>query len=146
MFNRIISYANTIGKKLGKGFTENVYQEALCTHLRTSSILYSKEQIIPISYKIENEEYVIGNVRADIVIPDQSLIIECKAIEGNLRSVHVPQIISYLRILNYNKGLLINFNQNPSKEMVEYITVEREYDKFRINEDEIFNMDGTKEQ
>lgn len=145
MFNRVINYANIIGKELGKGFSESVYQEALCAHLRTSSILYSKEQIIPVNYKIEDQEYVVGNVRADIVIPDESLVIECKAIEGNLRNVHVPQIISYLRILKYNRGLLINFNQNPSKEIVEYIKIEREHDKYKVNEEEIFNMDGTKE-
>lgn len=143
MFNKIIEYATIVGRQLGKGYSENIYHEALCTHLRRNSILYSKEQIIPVNYKIEDQEYVVGNLRADIVLPNESLIIECKAVEGNLRNIHIPQLITYLNILQYKNGILINFNQNPTKELVEFIRIERLEEKYKVNDD-LFNIDGTK--
>lgn len=143
MFHKIIEYATIVGKQLGKGYSENIYHEALCAHLRRNSILYSKEQVIPVNYKIEEEEYVVGNLRADIVLPNESMIIECKAVEGNLRNIHIPQIITYLNILKYNNGILINFNQNPTKDLVEFIKIERQEENYKVNE-ELFNIDGTK--
>ena len=145
MFNRIIEYSNQVAKKLGKGFSETVYHEALCAHLRSSSFTYNKEQIVPVTYRIEDQDYVVGNVRADIVLPDNDLIIECKAIEGNLRSLHIPQIIVYLNLLKYNNGILINFNQNPSKDLVEHITITRKDDCYIVNGgEETFSKTGAK--
>lgn len=145
MFNKIIEYATLVGKQLGKGYSETIYHEALCAHLRRNSILYSKEQVVPVNYKIEDEEYVVGNLRADIVLPNDSMVIECKAVEGNLRNIHIPQIITYLNILRYNNGILINFNQNPTKDLVEFIKVERHEDKYKVN-DELFNIYGIKQK
>lgn len=135
MINRIIDYAKIVANSLGKGYSESIYQEALCAHLRTSSITYNKEQIIPIPYKIDNDIYFLGNVRADIVVPDECLVIECKAIEGNLRNVHIPQIISYLKLLDFKKGLLLNFNQNPSKEVLEIIEIEKKDNLYKVKND-----------
>jgi GxxExxY protein len=142
--NKIIEFSKLVGKQLGKGFSECVYHEALCVHLRKNSIDYSKEQIMPITYNINNEEYVVGNVRSDIVLPNESIVIECKAIEGNLRGVHVPQIITYLNILNYKNGIIVNFNQNPLKEMVEHITVEKNNDEYIVNGEEKYSKNGVK--
>jgi GxxExxY protein len=142
--NRIIEFSKIVGKQLGKGFSECVYHEALCVHLRKNSITYSKEQVLPITYKVNNEDYVVGNIRSDIVLPTESVVIECKAIEGSLRSVHVPQIITYLNILDYKNGILINFNQNPLKEMVEHFTIEKINDEYIVNGEEKYSKNGTK--
>ena len=121
MLNRLIQICKTVGNKLGKGFSETVYQEGIALNLRKSSIDYSKEVVLPITY----EQIVIGNVRADIVLPNDEIIIECKAIDGNLKQSHIPQLINYLEITNYTSGILVNFNQNPAKDIVEVVTVER---------------------
>ncbi len=142
--NKIIEFSKIVGSKLGKGFSECVYHEALCVHLRKNSIIYSKEQILPITYSINNEDYVVGNIRSDIVLPTESIVIECKAIEGSLRSVHIPQIITYLNILNYKNGILINFNQNPLKEMVEHIIIEKSNDEYIVNGEEKYSNTGMK--
>ena len=123
-----------VGDELGKGYAECVYQEGICVLLRENMLGYSKEVVIPIKYN----ESIIGNVRADIVLHDEKIIIECKAIDSNLKPSHFPQIITYMNLLNYKNGILVNFNQNPSKEMVEIAKVKRlEYNKYVISLDEI---------
>lgn len=108
-----------VGEELGKGYNECIYQEGICLLLRESHFSYSKEVNLPVTMK----DIIIGHVRADIVIPKESLIIECKAIDGNLKISHIPQIIKYLKITGYKKGLFVNFNQNPSKETVELVEI-----------------------
>ncbi len=147
MLHRIIEFSHQVGKQLGKGFSENVYHEALCAHFRCYSVIYSKEQIIPVNYKIEKEkeEYIVGHVRADIVLPKDDIVIECKATESSLKNSSVLQLIVYLNLLKYNNGILINFNQNPNKELVEHIIVEKKDQKYLINGgQEKFNINGTK--
>lgn len=123
--NKVINICKIVGNKLGKGFSETVYQEGIATVLRKQQIEYSKEVVLPILY----DDINIGNVRADIVLPKDQLVIECKAIDGNLRTSHIPQLINYLEITKYKNGLLVNFNQNPNKEIVEVITVEYQKDE-----------------
>jgi GxxExxY protein len=130
----IYDICEIVGDELGKGYAECVYQEGICVLLRENMLAYSKEVVIPIKYN----NSVIGNVRADIVLNDEKSIIECKAIDSNLKSSHFPQIITYMNLLDYNNGVLVNFNQNPSKEMVEIAKVKRlERNKYVISLDKI---------
>ena len=123
-----------VGDELGKGYAECVYQEGICVLLRENMLGYSKEVVIPIKYN----ESIIGNVRADIVLHDEKTIIECKAIDSNLKPSRFPQIITYMNLLDYKNGILVNFNQNPSKEMVEIAKVKRlERNKYVISLDKI---------
>ncbi len=108
-----------IAMSLGRGYAECVYHEAICVLLREHSIKYSKE--VPLSISFNN--VVVGNVRADIIIPDENLVIECKAIEGNLKPAFISQTINYMKLLDYNNGILVNFNQNPTKESVEVVFI-----------------------
>jgi len=125
--------------KLGKGFAECVYQEAVCVLLRKNNINYSKEFTIPIMFQDCN----VGNVRSDIVLPDY--IIECKAIEASLRTAHIPQIIIYMKLLNKPFGFLINFNQKVVNEILEYVFIEEYNDTYKAifngNDKEIFYFD-----
>ena len=110
-----------VGRELGKGFSESIYQEGIAVLLRRAKIEYSKEMTMQVLFK----GVYIGNVRADIVLPKEQIVIECKAIDGNLKTSHIPQIINYLEIMKLSKGVFVNFNQNCSKEMVEIITVNK---------------------
>lgn len=122
LVNTLIKICNQVGCKLGKGFSETVYQEGIAVFLRKHTFDYSKEVVL----QIELDGIVIGNVRADIVLPRDNLVIECKAIDSNLKPSHAPQLINYLELLQYNTGILVNFNQNPSKEFVEIVVVSKE--------------------
>jgi GxxExxY protein len=52
--------------------------------------------------------FSVGEGRVDLVV-DSTLVVELKAVES-LTSIHVAQVISYLRALRLPLGLLINFN------------------------------------
>lgn len=118
-------FCKRVGNNLGKGYSENVYQEGISLMLRRNKMDYSKEVVL----QIKLDDIVIGNVRADIVLPEDEIVIECKAIDSHLKPSHAPQLINYLEILNYNAGILVNFNQNPSKDFVEVVFIERDLNK-----------------
>lgn len=120
----------TVGAQLGKGYAECIYQEAICVLLRKNGINYSKEVILPVLF----DNLCIGNVRSDIVLNSHSIIIECKAIDGSLKTGHLPQLITYLQITNFNFGVFVNFNQNPLKDMVEIIILRRNNDNTFVAE------------
>lgn len=110
-----------VANKLGKGYSENIYQEAVCVELRKLGETYSKEQVIPILY----DQAAIGNVRADIVMNTKQIVIECKAIEGELKESNLVQLLNYMKLLGYNHGLYVNFLQSPRKPEVETYQVSK---------------------
>ena len=50
----------------------------------------------------------VGILRVDLVV-ENKVIVEVKAITGNMPKVFEAQVLSYLKVSNYNVGLLINF-------------------------------------
>jgi GxxExxY protein len=137
----IVKMCEMVGNKLGKGYSENIYQEAICVLLRNKNINHSKEHILSKYF----EGIFIGFVRCDITLSNEKIVIECKAIEGELRCSHLPQIITYMELLDYNEGIFVNFNQNPAKEFVEIYRVIRDNDEYKFindNKNEIIYMDS----
>lgn len=133
-FNNLIILIETVANELGKGFSEFIYQEALCVLLRKYNINYSKEHILPKVFF----DCVIGHMRADITLNDYRTVIECKAI-NDLQESHLPQIITYLEILNYNSGIFVNFVQNPSKPQLQIQKVTKISNELYLFEDHYNN-------
>lgn len=116
----IKSICRDVSMQLNRGYSERVYQEALTVSFYLRRIHYLKELNIPVHLM----GVQIGEMRADIVLPESKTVIECKAIRSNLDPNHLPQLIKYMRALRYPRGLLVNFNQDISKDPVEFITIE----------------------
>ena len=102
--NRVIGAAIEVHRLIGPGFTEAVYEEALCHELMLRSIPFSRQHAINLTYK----GHPIGQGRLDILV-DGQLILELKAVEMVL-AIHKAQLHSYLKATNLKLGLLINFN------------------------------------
>lgn len=101
----IVGAAIEVHKELGPGLLESVYHRCLFHELRTRNIYFQSEMIIPINYKgLELD----AELRCDFFVENQ-LVVEIKAVEA-IHPVHKAQIISYMKLLNVPKGLLINFN------------------------------------
>jgi GxxExxY protein len=49
-----------------------------------------------------------GHIRLDLLV-DNALVVEVKAVD-RLNPIHRAQLLTYLRLANYQVGLLINFN------------------------------------
>lgn len=104
----IIKKANEIYTILGKGYPECVYHRAFEYELRSSGINYESEKLVPVYYKGNQ----VGHGRADIVISEPiPMILEFKAISGSVGIKELEQLGHYMRHLNMNVGIIINFSQ-----------------------------------
>lgn len=108
--------ATKVWNELGPGFSEAVYHTAIECELRHLGVPYESEVIIPIPYK----GYTVGNVRADLII-DGKHVIELKSISKLNEEARI-QIKLYMKLLNLNSGILINFPTKPGPCEVEYFT------------------------
>jgi GxxExxY protein len=89
---------------LGPDWLEGVYVRAVSLELSARKIPFETEKLIPIDYR----GTLLRHHRLDFFI-DQRLVLELKAVE-RLHSIHVAQVISYLRASGSRVGLLVNFN------------------------------------
>ena len=104
--NRIIGIAIDIHKKLGPGFQEKIYEEALLTEFKKSGIGYEKQKVIRVDYDGQG----LGNQRIDLLADDE-IILEIKACT-KIIPIHRDQVISYLKTANKKLGLILNFGRS----------------------------------
>ena len=105
-----------VNKKLGFGFLEAVYQEALEIELKRENIPLVSQQNLEIIYDgiPLKQKYI-----ADIVCYDK-IIIEIKAV-SKINDQHKAQLMNYLAITGYKLGLLVNFGSFPKTEIIRVV-------------------------
>ncbi len=90
--------------KLGHGFLETVYQEALEIEFQRRNIPYEREKELRITYDgVELKQ----TYKADFICYEK-IIVELKAVNA-LEDVHRSQVYNYLHATGYKLGLLYNF-------------------------------------
>lgn len=94
-----------VHKTLGPGLLESSYEECLFYELSKYNVRVEKEKALPLIY--EDVKLEIG-YRVDLLV-ENKLIVEIKSVEA-INDVHLPQILTYLKLSNCKLGLLINFN------------------------------------
>jgi GxxExxY protein len=101
---KIIGACMEVHKKLGSGFLESVYSEALELELKKAAVPFDREKKLPVYY---DDKALNKYFRADFVCFD-SIIIELKAtkflIEADYR-----QTVNNVKATKFKLGLLINF-------------------------------------
>jgi GxxExxY protein len=102
--NLVIGCAIEVHRHLGPGYTEDVYEEALCQELQLNTIAFQRQRSIAVFYKGKR----VGEGRLDLLVAD-CLIVELKAVSA-LAPVHTAQVKAYLKATGLQLGLLINFN------------------------------------
>lgn len=108
---KIIGVAIKIHKTLGPGFKEEIYHQAMLNDLIEQKFDVETEYEFDVLYNGQ----IIGLFRVDLMI-DKKVIVELKAISGELPKIFQTQTISYLKASGLEVGLLINFG-NPSLEI-----------------------------
>ena len=103
---KIISACMEVHNELKNGFLEPVYQEALECEFKIQRIPYEREKKLNIIYKGAKlaKEYF-----ADFYCYN-NIIVELKAV-SKLGNEHKSQVINYLKAVNKEIGLLINFGK-----------------------------------
>jgi GxxExxY protein len=107
---KIIGACIEVHKKLGPGFLESVYSEALELEFNKAAIPYEKEKKLPIFY---DDKPLKKFFRADFVCFD-SIIIELKATKF-LIEADKKQTLNNVKATNFRLGLLINFGEQSLK-------------------------------
>ncbi len=94
----------------GPGLLESVYEKALVRELELRGMDVKTQLPVPIVYKGS----VIGDeLRIDVLVEDE-LIVELKSVE-EFKPVYYKQLRTYLKLLNKEVGLLINFGEHDFK-------------------------------
>jgi len=102
---RIIGCAYRVGSKLGCGFAEKCYENALVYELRKAGLQVQVQVPLTVWY----DGIVVGEYVADIIV-DGVILIELKAIQA-LDTVHAAQCNNYLAATRLPLCLLINFGK-----------------------------------
>ena len=112
--SKIRDIAQDVYSTLGSGFSEDVYDRAMQVGLRLANIGYEGQKVIELKYK----DHYVGEGYPDLVVHwgDETLIVELKAIIGELGPSEEQQLRNYMTILNVKHGLLINFQQPGRKQ------------------------------
>ena len=103
----IIGVFYEVYNKLGCGFLETVYREAMRLALKQADLHAVSE--VPIQVRFRGE--LVGIFRADLIVND-TVLIELKACEALARE-HESQTLNYLRATNIEVALLMNFGPTP---------------------------------
>jgi GxxExxY protein len=101
---RIIGCCYRVHSELGPGFNEKIYHNALTIALNQEDLSYETERRFDVYYQGKK----VGNLIVDLVV-ENKIIVEVKALTGNIPSVFKYQLLSYLKVSNLRVGLLVNF-------------------------------------
>jgi GxxExxY protein len=106
--DRILKAYYHVYNKLGCGFLEKVYENALALTLRKAGIPVATQ--VPIKAFFEGE--LVGEYFADLLVAE-CVIVELKAADA-LAGAHEAQLTNYLRATKIEVGLLVNFGSKPA--------------------------------
>ena len=102
---KVIGAAIEVHRQLGPGLLESTYEKCLAKELDLRKIRYERQKACNLLYKglVLEEGY-----RIDLLVEDE-VVLEIKSV-NEIAAIHEAQILTYLRLLNLKRGLLLNFN------------------------------------
>ena len=108
---KIVHAAYKVHTGLGPGLLESVYETVMVHELSKMGLEVERQKIIPFEYDglIFDE-----GLRVDLLV-NGLVVVELKSVE-KMAQVHYKQVLTYIRLLNLQVGLLINFGAPLLKE------------------------------
>ena len=103
---KIIGCAIEVHKRLGPGFLESIYENALIIELQRQKLHIEQQREVIIKY----DSVEVGRHRLDLIV-DNTIVVELKAVK-NIEDIHFAIVKSYLKALGKEHGLLINFSKS----------------------------------
>jgi len=105
----IIGAAIEVHRELGPGLLESIYESALCIELSERDIPFQRQPRVPLFYK----GHLLSEHRPDLVVADR-VVVEVKCVE-HLHPIHRAQVLTYLRVMKLETGLILNFKTEVMK-------------------------------
>jgi GxxExxY protein len=99
----VIGSAMEVHRRLGPGFPESVYEEALAIELESRKIKFERQKSLPVFYR----DRIIKKFICDFLV-DGRIIVELKAVK-EIAEIDRLQVINYLKACGIEIGLLLNF-------------------------------------
>jgi GxxExxY protein len=103
----IVDACVQIHRDLGPGLFESVYEVLLADELERRGHHIERQKELPLTYRGRTLEHAF---RVDILV-DHCVVIEIKATEKSAR-IHARQLLTYLRIMRLQVGLVANFGND----------------------------------
>ena len=100
-----IGAAIEVHKELGPGLLESIYEKCTIHLLKEKGLEIVSQKKVPVKFR---GIYLDCDLRLDLIVEDL-IIVEIKAAESIL-PVHQAQLLTYLKLLEKPKGVLLNFN------------------------------------
>ena len=92
-------------KKLGPGLLESVYEEAMVYEIEKRGLTVERQLEVPIHY----DGHVLKTpLKLDLLV-HKRIIVELKSVK-EVQELFFKQTRTYLRLMDLNIGLLVNFN------------------------------------
>ena len=115
---KVVGCAIEVHRELGPGLLESVYHTCLTDEIRSLGFHAATEVLVPVIYKGKS----LGKtLKIDLLVEDL-VIIELKAVEQMI-PLYKAQLLSYLKLTQKPKGLLINFHcRNITEQLVPLVT------------------------
>jgi len=112
----IVDAAFNIDVNLGPGLLESVYETILARDLARQGFHVERQKTISFDYQglwFENA------FRVDLLIESQ-VVVEVKSVVS-LAEAHTKQLLTYVRLLDYPAGLLLNFGSSKMKDGIKRV-------------------------
>ena len=102
---KIVAAAIEVHKHLGPGLFESIYEECLYEELVIQGLNPQRQVPVPVIYK---GKQVKDDLKIDLLVND-IIIVELKSVI-EMHPIFIAQMLTYLKLADKPKGLLINFN------------------------------------
>jgi GxxExxY protein len=113
---QIVDASVHVHRRLGPGLLESVYESVLAYELQKRGVAVARQVPVPVVYdELRFEE----GFRADLIV-EKTVVVELKSVE-TLAPVHSKQLLTYMKLLDYRLGLLINFGAPLLKDGIKRI-------------------------
>ncbi len=111
---KAVGCAIEVHKQLGPGLLESVYETCLAEELSAAGLQVKRQVQLPVIYRGKQLDNVL---RIDLLVND-CLIIELKSVEQMI-PLYKAQLLTYMKLADVAKGLLINFNcENITSQLI----------------------------
>ena len=118
MMTSALDAAFDVHRELGPGLLESLYEAAMEIALVDRGLSVARQVAIAATFR--GHDLGVG-FRADMIVGN-CLLLELKSIDS-LLPIHTAQVMTYLKLMNFKRGYLLNFNVKLLKDGIKRVSL-----------------------